>query len=119
MSETQPRGRVLSVGSIPQLLSLRHEILEANGYQVFTTTIPLEAAKRIRAGDCGVLVICYSTPDYWREVLIRDFRGHCPRGGIVEITNHPVTQAPNDVDALVYGLDGPEILIDAIRGKAA
>lgn len=119
MSEAQPRSRVLSVGAIPQLLSLRHEILESSGYEVFTTTIPLEAARRIRAGDCGILLICYSTPDEWREVLIRDFRNHCPSGRIVGITNRQVTQVPDDVDALAYGLEGPDILIDAIRGKAA
>jgi hypothetical protein len=49
----------------------------------------------------------------------QDFRKHCPDGRIVAITNRPVTQLPKDVDELVYGIEGPENLIHAIRGKAA
>lgn len=119
MSEAQPRSRVISVGGIPELLSLRHAILESNGYEVFTTANPVEAADRFRAGDCSLLLICYSVADEWRESLIRDFREHCPGGRIIGITNHQVTRAPDDVDVLVYGMEGPEILIDAIQGKAA
>jgi hypothetical protein len=37
----------------------------------------------------------------------------------VAITNHRVVETPKEVDALVYGVEGPEILIDALRGKAA
>jgi hypothetical protein len=117
MNEAQPRNRILSVGSLPLLLSLRHAVLESTGYEVFSTDIPQKAAERIRAGDCGVLVICYSTGDSWRRSLIRDYRKHCPNGRIVEITNHQVGDDTDDVDALVYGLEGPEILIDAIRGN--
>jgi hypothetical protein len=121
MNDAQPRNRVLSVGFLPSLLSLRHAVLESTGYEVFTTDIPREAAERIRAGDCGVLVICYSTGDSWRRSLILDYREHCPDGRIVAITNHQVGEEAGDVDALVFGLEGPEVLIDVIRGdkKAA
>jgi DNA-binding NarL/FixJ family response regulator len=113
------RGRVLSVGAIAELVSLRHAILEENGYDVFSTMEPREAATRIREGDCGVLLICYSVPKDWRQALVRDFREHCPDGKIVGITDRPVIRLPKDVDGLVYGIDGPEALMDAIRGKAA
>jgi hypothetical protein len=113
------RRRVLSVGSIPELLSLRQAVLKSAGFEVFSTGKPLEAATRIRAGDCAVLLLCYSVSDEWRQVLVRDFREHCPDGRVVAITNRPVTQLPKDVDELVYGIEGPEALMHAIRGKAA
>jgi hypothetical protein len=42
-----------------------------------------------------------------------------PRGRVVAITNRPVNQLPSDVDELVYGIEGPEILMEAIEGKKA
>lgn len=53
------------------------------------------------------------------ESRIRDFRKHCPEGRIVAVTNRAVNQLPADVDELVYGIEGPEILIGAIEGKKA
>jgi hypothetical protein len=35
------------------------------------------------------------------------------------ITNQPVVESPKEADALVYGVEGPEILIEAVQGKAA
>jgi hypothetical protein len=43
MVETQDKRTVISVGSIPELVSLREEILESLGYEVCSTTIPQEA----------------------------------------------------------------------------
>ena len=63
-------------------------------------------------------MICYSTPPDLQESLIREFREHCPKGRIVGITNGQVNQTP-DVDAFVFGLEVPEVLIDAIQRKAA
>lgn len=50
---------------------------------------------------------------------MQQFREHCPEGRIIAITNRPVAETPKEEDELVYGVEGPEILIDAIRGKAA
>ena len=112
-------ARILSVGALPELVSLRHEILTSVGHEVFSTTEPAQAAARIQAGQCAVLLLCYSVADEWREALIRDFRTNCPGGRIVAITNRPITQLPRDVDELVYGIEGPEILMKAIEGKKA
>jgi len=70
-------------------------------------------------GSCGVLVMCYSVPHECRQELIQQFRARCPEGRIVAITNRPVTQPAGEVDDMVYGVEGPEVLLDAVQGKAA
>ena len=110
---------VISVGKFPELLWLRASVLQSAGFAVFTTTDPQEAAARIGKADCGVLLLCYSVSDEWRTQLVQRFREHCPEGRIIAITNRPVAEIPKEEDELVYGVEGPEILIDAIRGKAA
>jgi DNA-binding response OmpR family regulator len=120
LDNSQNRRRtVISVGKLPELLSLRAAVLKSVGYAVFTTTDPQEAAARIGKADCGVLLLCYSLADEWRKQLVQRFRELCPDGRIIAITNQPVVQSPKDADELVYGVEGPEILIDAVRGKAA
>ena len=110
---------VVSFGSIPELLSLRAAILQSAGYAVFTTMDTQEAIQEIRTESCGVLVLCYSVPEESRQEVTREFRERCPSGRIVAITNRPVTETPKQVDELVYGIEGPEILIQAVNGKAA
>ncbi|HJT70150.1 MAG TPA: hypothetical protein VJ731_08125 [Terriglobales bacterium] len=116
---SQNSDSIVSVGTIPELLSLRAAILQSAGYAVFTTTEAQQAIDEIRAGHCGVLLLCYSVPDESRQELIREFRKRCSSGRIVAITNRPVTETPKQVDELVYGIEGPEILIQAVNGKAA
>ncbi len=110
---------VISVGSIPELISLREQILRSAGYEVFSTAVPQEADSLIERGHCDVLLICYSLSDDWRKQLIESFRVNCPQGRVVEITNHPVAQITKEADVLVYGVDGPEVLMDPVEGKAA
>lgn len=57
--------------------------------------------------------------DVWRRQLVQRFRQLCPEGRIVAITDRPVVETLKEEDELVYGVEGPEILIDAVRGKAA
>lgn len=113
------KATVLSVGTIPELLALREAILHSEGYFVFTATRPNDAFEQIRRGECGVLLLCYSVPEKIRPQLIKEFRRRCEHGRIVAITNRPVTETPKEVDALVYGIEGPEILIQAVGGKVA
>jgi DNA-binding response OmpR family regulator len=113
------RRRVISVGTLPELLWLRESVLKAGGYEVFTFTDPKDAVSRMRDDDCGVLLLCYSISDEWHKQLVQRFRELCPQGRIVAITNRPVAETPKEEDELVYGVEGPEILIDAVRGKTA
>lgn len=110
---------MISIGSIPELISLREQILEFVGYDVVSTTLAHKADLLIKRNHCDVLLICYSLSEDWRRRLIEDFRANCPQGRVVVITNHPVAQTPKQADALIYGVDGPEALMDAVEGKAA
>ena len=114
-----PKRNVISVGTLPEVVSLREAVLKSVGYEVFSTASPEEALSRIRSGDCGVLLLCYSVRDLWRGQLVREFRLKCPHGRIVAITNSKIDEVPKEVDELVFGIEGAEALIDAVRGNAA
>ena len=110
------KPKVISVGPFPELLLLREYVLQSAGYAVSSTSNPQEAVAKIESkADCGVLLLCYAVPDRWRYSLITKFREHCPEGRIVAITNDHVGETPKEVDELVYGVEGPEALIDAVR----
>lgn len=120
---TDERGFVLSVGSFQDLLWTRSQILQAAGYRFISTSNPEEADARISQASCGVLLICYSIREEWRKHLIDAFREHCPRGRVVAITNVPFSRPPIEADEFIYGVEGPEVLLDAIarhsRGSKA
>lgn len=78
MATTQRERSVISVGTIPQLLSLRAAILESAGYRVFSALQLHEAASFIKKQNCGALLICYSVPERWCCDLIQKFREYCP-----------------------------------------
>jgi CheY-like chemotaxis protein len=118
MPETS-KFTVISVGTLPEVVSLREAVLKSVGYNVFSTASPEEALSRIRINGCGVLLLCYSVRDLWRSQLVREFRERCPHGRIVAITNSKIDEVPKEVDELVFGIEGAEALIDAVRGKAA
>jgi len=107
------KHKILSVGSLPELLWLREAVLRHAGFDVLTTTDPKEGVAHIERGHCGVLLFCYSLPLLMRKRLAQSFRTNCPDGRIVTITNEK--SEPEFADVFVYGVDGPEALIDAIR----
>ena len=107
---------VVSVGSNRELLLLRDAVLKSAGFDVFTTDNESDALARISRGDCGVLLVCYSTPLPLKQQVAVAYRKHCPEGKIIAVANQPVEKL-DVADSLVYGIDGPEVLIDAIRGK--
>src|SRR5581483_3427134 len=105
---TAERHLVLSVGSFDDLLWTRSQVLQSAGYQVISTSDPEEADARIVDAECGVLLICYSVREEWRQHLIDAFRKHCPRGRVVAITNVPFSHPPVEADEFIYGVEGPE-----------
>lgn len=114
MSDTNSK-LVISVGTLPDLVSLREAVLKKAGYRVVSAFNEADALGKIYSGDCGVLVLCYSMEEESRKHITKAFREVCPAGRIVSITNQPLKQSP-DADAVVYGVDGPEALISAVRG---
>lgn len=63
-------------------------------------------------------MLCYSIDDDIRQQLAKEFRNSCPHGRIVVITNQPILRPLIAADAFVYGIEGTEALIDAVRGKS-
>ncbi|PYV48673.1 MAG: hypothetical protein DMG92_13060 [Acidobacteria bacterium] len=110
---------VISVGTLPEVISLREAVLKSVGCAVFSTARPEEALSKIRNGDCGVLLLCYSVREQWRGQMVREFRETCPQGRIVAITNGTMSEVPKEVDDLLFGIEGAEALIDAVTRKAA
>jgi DNA-binding NarL/FixJ family response regulator len=105
--------KVLSVGYRPELMWLRDAVLRSAGFDVLTTVDLREGLAHIESGQCGVLLMCYSLPLFSRKRLADSFRANCPQGRIVAITNEKVEL--EFADASVFGVEGPEALIEAIR----
>jgi len=60
-------------------------------------------------------LLCYSVEEESRKHITKAFREVCPEGRIVSITNQPFDQSPY-ADAVIYGVDGADVLIEAVRG---
>jgi DNA-binding NtrC family response regulator len=107
--------KVISVGGNPELLWLRNSVLRTAGFNVLTTADHNDALTQIQHGQCGVLLLCYSLPSPVRQQLAEAVRQFCPGARVVAITNEQM-EKPEFADTFVYGVEGPEALIEAIRG---
>ena len=110
---------VLSVGANVELLGLREHVLKAAGFNVVSTSSESKAIAEMQQGKCAVLLLCHSLADTVRHNVSKEFRHNCPDGRILGITNVRWPQALDEVDSYVYGVEGPEILIQAIRDSGA
>ena len=88
-------------------------MLRSAGLDVLTTAEMKDALRIIEGGHCGVLLLCYSLPLPARKRLAQAFRESCPQGRIVTITNEKTE--PEFADSFVYGVEGPQALIEAVR----
>jgi DNA-binding NtrC family response regulator len=113
--DTDNNRNVLSVGADAELIWLRNAVLRSAGFKVVSTLDVNEALARIEAGDCGVLLVCYSLSRETIEELATRFRESCRDGRVVAVANENWDK-PTFADTYVYGIEGPEALIDAIRG---
>jgi len=113
-----PRSQnTISVGGNEELVSLRQAVLQSVGLNVFSTLDLSEAVARIEFGNFGLLLLCYSLPGSVREHLARQFRNRCPHGRIVAASNKQVDESTVYADAVVYGIEGAEALIDNVRSE--
>ena len=105
---------VISVGANPELVLLRNFVLQEAGFNVISTVDENDALARIERRDCGVLLMCYSLPIEVRRKLVEALRRFCPASRIVAIANKHIEKA-DFADMFVYGVEGPEALIEAVR----
>jgi hypothetical protein len=68
-----------------------------------------------RSRNYEVVVLCHSLTETVLEKLTREFRESCPQGRVVIITNERLQFAIGDKTKVVYGIDGPETVVEAIR----
>ena len=119
MAERGSQGtRVVSVGTNSNLLALRHAVLELGGFEVSSTSSIPFAQALMRHERCGVLLLCYSVPENWRETLIRSFRESCPRGRIVGIIGGDLKPVSESIDAVIYSTDKADALLGAVAGES-
>lgn len=110
---------ILSVGADAELVSLRHAVLRSVGLDVFSTLDPEEAYIRIQPASLGLMLLCYSLSNPVRQRLAKRFRDFCPNGRIISITNEKADESTIYGDAVFYGIEGAEALIDAVRTELA
>lgn len=113
----EPRYRVISLPKSLDLLWSRETVLRTAGFQVFSTTSKSQALARLRAGDLGVLLLCYTLSEDVRKNIVSEFRKHCPKGGIVAIADVNSAQPPVGVDAWVRSSQAGVMLVDAVLGN--
>jgi hypothetical protein len=53
-----------------------------------------------------------------RARITKLFREACPSGLIIAITDQYLQCPPQDADSFLYGVEGPEALIEAVRGTS-
>ena len=109
---------VLSVGGDSRLLALRHEVLRQAGFDVCTTCSEQQALRLIKEICYSLLLLCHTLKAGARANLIANFRKYRPQGRIIGISNVP-WPGRGELDAVVYGVEGPEVLIQAMVGSRA
>jgi DNA-binding NtrC family response regulator len=108
--------RVLSFGSDAELLWLRDAVLHSAGFRVLTIANEEEAVSSVQHRQWDVLLLCYSSSFAVRQRISEAFRKSSPHGRIIAITNQKLDR-PDFADDFVYGVEGPEVLIDAVRSS--
>jgi hypothetical protein len=73
----------------------------------------MQAILHMQEGACGILILCHTLRESTSQGLMQKYRKYCPGN-----SNVP-WQSAKDLDAMVYGVEGPEALIAAIRGDEA
>ena len=53
-----------------------------------------------------------------RARITKLFREACPSGLVIAITDQHLQCPPQDADSFLYGVEGPEALIEAVRGTS-
>jgi DNA-binding NtrC family response regulator len=115
-SPLKQKHNIISVGAHAEINWLRDAVLQSAGFTVLNTSDENTAFAKIKEGHCDVLLLYYRLREGLAERLATAFRESCPNGTIVVVSNR-ATEKPNFADTLLYKVEGPEALIDAIRNQ--
>ena len=113
---TNSAPTILSVSGNETLLRSRQMVLESVGWHVVTTTHGVEALLWLAERGFDAVVLGHSIPSPERVSLAQKMKAIRPNVPIVMICVHgDNTFSTKVADARVGSLDGPVVLINAIR----
>ncbi len=105
-----PRGFVISVGSQPNLLSLRNRVLTAHGYIVVPARNTEEAFDLFQSGVFDITIICHSIARREREELIARIKAADRFAPVLSLDMADFAER-GLADDTVTNLDGAETLL--------
>lgn len=103
---------LLSVGSEPDLLLLRNQVLRGAGYYVNSQTNIDEALRVFRRGDFDLVIMCHSVPEADKVKLITAIRKSRPSTPIVIVRRDG--ESTSLADGSVHSLDGVNALLNCV-----
>lgn len=111
---------ILSVSRDERLLRTREMVLESAGWQVVPAMETDEALRRFQEQDFDVVVLGHSIPSserIWLAQTMKSIRSNVPI--VMVCIQGDNTFSTKFADARVGSLDGPVVLINAIRRLTA
>ena len=111
MSKSLVGARILLASPNPVLSQTREALIRSFGFDVSATSGETDAFDMMEGVRFDLLlVIGHSLGSVGAARLAKAFRGHNPRGRVIEIAARPGLPPLNNPDAVVVGLDGPVAL---------
>ena len=94
-------ARILSVSYDPTLLSTRHMILEAHGYQVVSAEGFTDSIEKCKSGKYDLLIMGHSIPHKDKEAIVRELNAHCPAPvlALLRIGEPRLAEATESIDS--------------------
>jgi DNA-binding NtrC family response regulator len=107
------RKRILSISYDRALLQTRRMLLEEAGFEVISAASFREAFDLCRAGAFDLLIIGHSIPPNDKASMIAAAR----RGAKAQVLSIRTDTEPpaQGADFSVFGLEGPKVLLEAVK----
>jgi hypothetical protein len=114
------KNTVLSLSPNPEVLTSRESTLRDGGLNVKSVLSAVEARFEIEMGRCGSFLLCYRVPWVEADELTKLFRRNCPEGWIIFLTEPKKRAiAPIDADVAVSESNGPDLLLNILKGRTS
>jgi CheY-like chemotaxis protein len=109
--------KLLSVGPIPELLTLRNAVLRQAGFLVETSSDLNEAVRLFLDEDFDAAILCHSIPERDKARLIRLLKENKPLTPVAALSDGSEASdgvASQNLDLVINNLDGPETLLKQV-----
>jgi len=108
--------KVLCLSSNTELALLRSTLLRSVGIEVDYPRSRKQAQSLMESGQYDAALICHSLSQVSAEELSQAFRAQNPGKCLIYITKTPWERPQIKADIYIAGIDGPERLIEVLRG---